>query len=234
MFLQVCAGFANRLRATVSGICGAEDLNLPLVISWPVEWACAATFTDLFEPVPHVEFCSSLNNRARMCLSPADWEQERGRGEIVIKSYGQFHQSDPARWRRVLQSLRPRLEFLERVRSCDVGIHIRRTDNRTSCEKSPTAVFIAEMRKYPNDTTFFVATDDVREWDALVSAFSEERLIRVTTDYSRNTLEGIHAAFVDFLCLASCGEILGSAGSSFSEMAAAYGTKALRIIKPTV
>jgi hypothetical protein len=233
MFLQVCAGLANRLRATVSGICAAEDLGVPLVISWPWEVTCAATFKDLFEPVPKIEISEMHNYRARMCLSPADWEREKTHSEIIIKSYGQFHQSDPERWLRTLRSLKPREEFLGPVKKLIVGnvvgVHIRRTDNKVSCEKSPTAAFIAEMKKYPSDIRFFIATDDTKEWYTLLNTFSAARLIRATTNSSRDTSDGMCDAFIDFLCLAACKEILGSAGSSFSEMAAAYGGRPLRI-----
>jgi len=234
MFLQVCAGLANRLRATVSGICAAQDMNLQLMISWPWEVTCAATFKDLFEPVPNVVIVEIYNYKARMCLSPADWEREKTESEIAIKSYGQFHQSDPERWLQTLRSLKPKAEFTERVKTIIrghmVGIHIRRTDNKVSCERSPTSAFIAEMSKYPSDTVFFIATDDNSEWYTLLKIFSAERLIRATTNRSRNTSDGMRAAFIDFLCLAACTEILGSAGSSFSEMAAAYGDRPLRIV----
>jgi len=236
MFLQVCAGLANRLRATVSGICAAQDLGVPLVISWPWEATCAATFNDLFEPIPRVEISETHNYRARMCLSPADWEREKIQSEIIIKSYGQFHQSDPARWLQTLQSLKPRAEFTSYVKALVgfgghvVGVHIRRTDNKVSCERSPTSAFIAEMRKYRSDTCFFIATDDNREWENLSRVFPAERLIRATTNRSRDTSDGMRAAFIDFLCLAGCAEILGSAGSSFSEMAAAYGDRPLSIV----
>ena len=116
------------------------------------------------------------------------------------------------------------------VKRGDVGVHIRRTDNKVSCEKSPTAAFIAAMSTYPNDTVFFIATDDNREWEILSKIFPAERLIRATTNSSRDTSDGMRAAFIDFLCLAGCDEILGSAGSSFSEMAAAYGDKPLHMV----
>lgn len=236
MFLQVCAGLANRLRATVSGICAAQDLGVPLVISWPWEATCAATFNDLFEPIPRVEISETHNYRARMCLSPADWEREKIQSEIIIKSYGHFHQSDPARWLKTLQSLKPRAEFTERVKTLVgfgghvVGVHIRRTDNKVSCERSPTSAFIAEMIQYKKDTVFFIATDDNKEWDNLARIFPTERLIRATTNRSRDTSDGMRGAFIDFLCLSACAEILGSAGSSFSEMAAAYGDRPLCIV----
>jgi hypothetical protein len=86
------------------------------------------------------------------------------------------------------------------------------------------------MHTYPKDTVFFIATDDNREWDTLSRVFPVERLIRATTNSSRDTSEGVRGAFIDFLCLAACAEILGSAGSSFSEMAAAYGDRPLCIV----
>lgn len=236
MYLEVCAGFANRLRATVSGICAAEDVKCSLTISWPVESVCAATFTDLFEPIDDIIFCSSHNPNAQMCLSPEDWLKEKTKGNILIKSYGQFHQSDPARWNRVLRSLklRPKLEdYANKTIQLTypiVGVHIRRTDNMVSRQKSPTHAFLKKMLTYHTNIFFFIATDDNEEWEIIAKTIPVERLVRANINHSRNTLSGMFGAVVDFLCLSKCSEILGSAGSSFSEMAAAYGDCPLHII----
>ena len=236
MYLEVCAGFANRLRATVSGICAAEDVNCSLTLSWPVESVFAATFTDLFEPIDGIITCSLRNPNTHMCLSPEDWLKEKTNSNILIKSYGQFHQSDPARWNRVLRSLqlRPTLvEFAEktiRLTYPIVGVHIRRTDTIVSRQKSPTHAFLKKMLTYDTNIFFFIATDDINEWDIITKSIPVERLVRANINHSRDTLSGIMGAVIDFLCLSKCSEILGSAGSSFSEMAAAYGECPLHII----
>ena len=51
LHLQVCAGFANRVRAMVSGICLAETLNMPLVVHWfPKSPECACRFSSVLDP----------------------------------------------------------------------------------------------------------------------------------------------------------------------------------------
>ena len=79
------------------------------------------------------------------------------------------------------------------------------------------------MDAYPADTEFFVATDDATERSATVHRYPGRLLPRATLQLDRDTLAGVQGALQDFLSLAACRQILGSVGSSFSEMAAAYG-----------
>jgi len=239
IYLEVCAGLTNRMRATVSGICAAEDLGRPIVISWPKEYGFGARVTDLFDlsTLPSwISFSDTRLYKLQSCLSPEDWAKLCNQETIAIKSYGQFHQSDPARWLSWLRRLRPRKEFVDAivVRAPTVGIHIRRTDNTVSIEKSPTEVFIHAIKAYPADTQFFLATDDPKEYDTISMKIPDRKFLRACLIPDRNTQVGIEEAFLDFLCLASCTEILGSAGSSFSEMAAAFGAINLNTLSRTV
>ena len=244
------AGLANRLRAMASAICAAEDTGRPLIVCWTQEYnAYRGRPEQLFDlkalpftlvdagfggppPYPHGE-----------CLSPADWEKYSSRDPykpIFIKSYGHFHQSDPQRWVRALQSIRPSIAIQEALRGFLetlpiqpkqlVGVHIRRTDHRKAIQLSPTESFFAAMRAYPADTHFYLATDDTLERDCMIQAFPG-RIHTGATNLNRYTEEGGVHAFFDFLCLSSCGVILGSAGSSFSECAAFYGGCPLRVIQ---
>lgn len=220
IYLQVCAGLANRLRATVSGLCAAEDLSRSIVISWPREAVFGATWSDLFEDISGVTFRDVDYNAhgLRMCLSPEDWARESKLESITIKSYGHFHNTDPERWLKWLRRIKP----LKPVAPLDaVGVHIRRTDNRKSIQESPTKAFFKAMDS--TDTMFFVATDDLVERSALVHRYPGRLLPRATLQLDRDTLAGVQGALQDFLSLAACRQILGSVGSSFSEMAAAYG-----------
>ena len=231
MELQVCAGLANRLRATVSGICAAEAIGVPIKISWPREAVFGATFTDLFELPVGATFDDAFLQGAKMCLSESDWD---GRTGLRLKSYGCFYRKDPQRWLECLRSLKPRAEFVPRLPPNTVGVHIRRTDNARSIKDSPTEAFFRAMDAYPAATTLFLATHSPAERAAVLARYPG-RVITIPIEcYHRDLLKGIQEAFREFLGLASSSEILGSAGSSFSEMAAAYGNKALRIIKPTV
>jgi hypothetical protein len=244
------AGLANRLRAMASAICGAEDTRRPLVIVWQQEYNIyhgrAAKMFDLSAaPCKLVEagFGGPPPYPHRECLSPYDWTRFKEKDPykpIYMKSYGHFHQSDPVRWVAALRSLHPHPAIVQRVDSLFseweaaaggalVGVHIRRTDNRKAIQLSPSQAFFERMRSYPQATHFFLATDDALERDFFVQAFPGRVHFGATT-LNRDSEEGSVQAFVDLLCLASCREILGSAGSSFSEVAAAYGGCPLHII----
>jgi hypothetical protein len=111
-----------------------------------------------------------------------------------------------------------------------MGIHIRRTDHLAAIQKSPTEAFIKAMREYPPETRFFVATDSEAERNALKVVFGQ-RILTIATVLNRETFVGGVDAFLDFLGLSLCSEILGSAESSFSQMAAAYGGCPLKVIR---
>jgi hypothetical protein len=235
MQLEVCAGLANRLRATASGLCAAEDISQNLILSWPHERVFDAIWADLFEPIPSVEHMVTSLEKPTLCLSPRDWDAEKGNPIIKIKSYGHFHQSDPVRWLIHLRKIVPLPVFRQTVdillgTTRPIGVHIRRTDHAKAIQNSPTKAFIHAMRAYPEDTIFFLATDDIKEWYTLAAHFPG-RILHYSVHLNRNSLDGIQEALVDFLALSRCREILGSVGSSFSEMAAAYGDVPLKIIQ---
>ena len=244
------AGLANRLRAMASAICGAEDMGRSLIILWTQEYSiCRGRPEQLFDtkalPFTLVDagFGGPPPHPHRECLSPADWEKYSSRDPykpIFIKSYGHFHKSDPPRWLRALRSIQPSGALRDALQTffatlpvephALVGVHIRRTDHRKAIQFSPTEAFFAAMRAYPADTHFYLATDDPLERDLIVQAFPG-RVHTGATNLNRNTEEGAVHAFFDFLCLSSCGVILGSAGSSFSECAAFYGGCPLRVVQ---
>lgn len=227
----MCAGLANRLRATVSGIRAAEELGCGITISWPKEAVFGATWTDLFEVdlAAWIQFTDEPIKGAKICLTAEDFAKVKDQEEILIKSYGCFQPMD-AKWRNWLRRLRPLPKLMGGFSPRAVGVHIRRTDNATSCLSSPTPAFHAAMNSFPPTTHFFLATDDPVERKALMDSYPGRVIVYPTTCYHRDLKEGIKQSFSEFLALASCSEILGSVGSSFSEMAAAYGGVPLRLI----
>lgn len=111
-----------------------------------------------------------------------------------------------------------------------IGVHIRRTDNARSIAESPTEAFIRRMQQAPATTRFYVATDDEREKERLCKAFPH-RVVVSPTVANRHTREGIEEAVVELFTLAGTRCILGSACSTFSDMAANIGHIPLEIIK---
>lgn len=113
-----------------------------------------------------------------------------------------------------------------------IGLHIRRTDNAESIAKSPTELFINKVREEidrNNDTKVFLATDSSAVKQEFITAFGS-RIITPQEDACRDSISGIRGGVVDLWTLASTQKIYGSAGSSFSPMAASIGGVALEIM----
>lgn len=114
-----------------------------------------------------------------------------------------------------------------------IGIHIRRTDNKTSIANSPVEAFTDIMsRLVENDqkTRFYLATDDELIENELKSKYNIIPHKTFGETKSRDSVTGIMDAYVDMLCLSRCDKIYGSYGSSFSEMAALIGNKPIEIV----
>jgi hypothetical protein len=248
--LYPCAGFANRLRAIVSGMCAAEDTSRSLLIHWVRQpGICSLRVQDVFDidAFPSWVYVNegSVSGSAfqqKECLSPADWEKTKSFNpnvSIVIKSYGHFHQSDPERWSRHLRALPFRAYLASAVSqaltplhlaSSVVGVHLRRGDNVKAIAESPTEAFFPILDALPPTTGFVVASDDDGERKVLAAKYPG-RVTSVARTLDRTTSLGGIDAILDFLALARCSQIFGTAASSFSELAAAYGGCPLTVVR---
>lgn len=235
LHLQVCAGFANRIRALVSGLCLAEDLDIPLVIHWfPMSPECVCKFSSVIDPeslpktvkvVPEdIYMAKEVLNMNDWLFVYRHWDQK---SDLTIKSYGIFYKN--VNWDKYLVALRyTRIvkELLERRCSSvnwsnSIGVHIRRGDNKKSIEGSPLESFLQKMRN--NKEAFYVvATDDTKVREQIQLEFAD-RCVFPAAVLTRKTEEGMIHGVVDFFALSRCTEIWGSYASSFSEIAAKYG-----------
>lgn len=131
------------------------------------------------------------------------------------------------------QCLRPIHELQKRIdeitsryrKRHTTGLHIRRTDNAASIAQSPDEAFIRaidERIAADSEALFFVATDDEAFKQKLIAKYPE-RIITQQTENRRDTATGIQCAVIDVWCLAMTDGIIGSAHSSFSEVAAEIG-----------
>ena len=114
-----------------------------------------------------------------------------------------------------------------------VGVHIRRTDNVPSTDKSKTGDFIRRMEELVEEksgTSFYVATDDPGTESKLKQHFSERICSMPHKHLDRNSGAGIEDAATDMYCLSRTSLILGSFSSSFSTVASAIGKIPLEII----
>lgn len=247
------AGFANRLRALVSAMCAAEDIQAPLKVLWPHEpYIHTSQFRALFDTeslpswmkvdeavlAPHTGW-----KDIKEVLTQEDWDfwldRMGSKRPIRIKSHGHFYKSDQERWLGHLRSLKPNVVLAAKrdilfhslpSSMTIVGVHIRRGDNKKSMEESPSELFWEMMRSYNESVLFYLATDSAEERATAMKLFPR-RILVGSTILDRNDPFSGSNAMIDFICLSSCSEILGSYYSSFSEMAAMYGGVKLRVVK---
>ena len=114
-----------------------------------------------------------------------------------------------------------------------VGIHIRRTDNWLSIQKSPLSLFIEAMQREIEacaDTNFYVATDDVATKEELRRCFGN-RILTLDTDCSRNSISGMKDAVKEMWILSRTTRIYGSFYSSYSVIASHLTNIPLQILQ---
>jgi len=121
-------------------------------------------------------------------------------------------------------------------RRCNIGVHIRRSDNAASILNSPLELFIAEitnaLRSSPN-LNFYLSTDSDDVAVALKQKF-DSKIVTGVNVRERNSRKGICAALIDLYCLSTCEEVWGSHSSSFSQRAATISNIPLKVISQPV
>lgn len=245
LYLEVNAGLCNRIRALVSGICWAQHLNRDLVVCWPsFKPECIAEFTDLFTESsvpPNVKILNNTLSQRQTCLSPADanrlLQNVPAEVPISIISHGCFWSLNKELWLSHLRNLQPSLAVatvlatwnLKGLRNTDTAIHIRRTDNQKAIQLSPFTMFLEYIQNNPEER-FALFTDDTDAADMLNVQFGYQ-ILTFESVRSRVSKEGMIEAAAVFFSLASRKRIIGSANSSFSEIARDYGNNLLEVLR---
>lgn len=116
-------------------------------------------------------------------------------------------------------------EISQRFTNHTIGVHIRRTDNIQSIRQSPVEVFVQAMNRElaNNPTTMFYLASDDEEVKHHLSKLFQGRIITMSDDTSRNSLEGMKFAVTDLFCLSKTKKIIGSVYSSYSQIAGELG-----------
>lgn len=122
-----------------------------------------------------------------------------------------------------------------------IGIHIRRTDHRQAIDESPLELFVDAIereREASSCTTLrhgdtfriYLATDDEATKDALRSRYGSS-VIMSDAEATRESADGIRDALAEMFALSRTRRIYGSAGSTFSPIAAALGNVPITIVQ---
>lgn len=226
--LEVCAGFANRLRALISGLCYAYELNEPLILFWNIDNTCAIDLHECidvnkipnfvtvqsghFEPYKHIYYQSDLDNLPKQ-----------------IKSYSHFYTKNTDLYNNFLRSIKFKVKPI--TNKSMIGLHIRRTDHVKCIQQNPLNYFEEYIDN--SDKTIYLATD-CKETKTYFQKKYGLRIITNDIELTRTNKSGMIGAITDFINLAHCGQIIGSKGSSFSEMASLYGDVSLILSETNV
>jgi len=104
-----------------------------------------------------------------------------------------------------------------------IGVHIRRTDHKTVIRDNPTEGFIHRMReqaKLHPGCKFYIASDDPEVKEEMRRLFPGRIITQPDIVLSRDDVRGMKDAVVELFTLARTDAIIGSRGSTYSELAA--------------
>ena len=235
LMLRMQGGFCNRLRAIVSGVLWAEDLNCQLHISWPVEpghMACA--FEELIDPtsIPRLSSVRQgyLTNTHQI-ISSNDMElvvKMINNNEIRIQSYSEFHPDvrmsrglSILRGIRIVADLEHQAEMewqLLKGKPEWLGVHFRGTDHQKCLKASPLTRFFEQLGASPSN--MLLITDETHIKEEFFNRYGKETVSTTNLELGRRTSKQQRAGVIEWLLLQKCGSIIGSLGSSYSELAA--------------
>jgi len=113
-----------------------------------------------------------------------------------------------------------------------IGVHIRQTDHTLAIDASPIEAFAKLIKELVDrGERIYLSTDDREVRDRFYNEYPNNIFYQKTDELSRESLEGMKAAYVDIICLSRSKKIYGSCFSSFSEYAAYIGNIPLEIVK---
>ena len=253
-------GLANRMRAVASAYELCKKVDSTLQVVWflrsifeetPLVAIREATMLDhilydrarkknLFVPAlpQRILFQRHIKEQDVTPLKKVSFDFEQwARGKRCYMSCYQVFGSFPDElYSRLFRPVKEVMDVVDGYRSQfgshTIGLHIRRTDNAESIAKSPTSLFINKVREEIDqhaDAKVFLATDSAEVKQEFIAAFGSH-IITPKEDACRDSISGIRGGVVDLWTLASTQKIYGSAGSSFSPMAASIGGVPLEIM----
>lgn len=245
LIIQPMGGLCNRMRAINSARILAEKRGEKLQVVWNVNPELGCPFEELFQPTDAFTY---FNIHSKWNLKKMFYQLTRSRigndelrdarvdgnlpdsyvsslsSSLYIKTEEHFFVNhDYSPFMPSKDILAKQKKLMEGFGPHNVGVHVRRTDNKPAIGKSSTDAFISSMEKelalHP-DTKFYLATDDLSEEARLREHFPNCIISNEGRDLSRDSVTGIKDAFVDLLCLSATDKIIGSYFSSFTDIAA--------------
>lgn len=187
----------------------------------------------------HIRYRSVIYNEqvSELCGKGFDFAAWANTGPTLLWTWYDFEPWKPELLAHLFKPL-PEIVKLIDQRTKDftehtIGLHIRRTDNKESIQSSPTSLFtdvIDRRKEVHDDLRIYLATDDETTKHELQSRYGK-CIITSAKEARRDSVDGIREGLVEMLALSRTSHIYGSAGSSFSVIAAKYGNTPLTILQ---
>ena len=243
IYLDLRDGLCNRLRAIASLYCYLQDNNIKkkVKVLWFQNQYLNCPFEELLYPINGFEienvkigkknitplniivkrFLAGQTSRIVEKIEDIYFEKKK----IYIRTCSQLYENTS--YEMIQFKVNEALIFARRN---NIGLHIRRTDNKISIAESPMELFVSKIeQEIALDSTvrFYLVTDDEYIKKELLKAYGKNIICQKNMDLSRESEDGIKGAAVDLLNLANCKKIYGSYWSSFSETASTIGKNEL-------
>lgn len=252
-------GLGNRMRVINSALNLARQNGKESIrVLWKKDAGLNASFNDIFHPIANALITnkillmsyyfysrkllplryryyddqSVLNNR----FDTNYWNQNHQK--VILNTCFDFYelnaQTNFYNLFKPVEKLQKKIDEISAdFHEATIGVHIRRTDNIPSAEKSKTDDFMSRMEELIEEkpgVNFYVATDDPGTENKLKQHFGNRIRSIHYKHLDRNSGAGIEDAVTDMYCLSRTSLILGSFSSSFSDVASGIGKIPLEII----
>lgn len=251
-FLLAEGGLSNRIRALASASVLSEVLCKDIRLCWIPNYSCPSSLSDLFDPARicsciGINILNPIDYRRAISVCKSFYEDRSlfsawNYWELFVKDHGvvdwvQYYDLYKDRLRKIFSNLSPGIidranQLYEKFAGRRfIGVHMRGTDFKEHYEKVyhgrrlPTANdFVIELNKYSNEYALFVCSDD----DEMLREFSKSCTRSfICNDHvyhkDRYRKTSVADSLVDLVVLSRCDLVLGTFGSSFSEMACDLG-----------
>lgn len=257
IIIQPSGGLCNRIRVINSAYELAKKRGDKLTVLWLNNAELNCPFESLFQPVTEIKIINIYSNfnlkklffqlTANQRFDNTAIENNKKEGilnesfyktlkkNVYLSTWEHFYPSSDYHFFQPANAIQTKIDAITKNfgKKC-VGVHIRRTDHTWAIESSKTNNFVTaieqELAVNP-DAKFYIATDDINEENLLREKFPNQIISNQNKTLSRNSIEGMHDALIDLMCLAGTTKIFGSYYSSFTDIAADWNKIEKIVIK---
>ena len=237
LLINARRGLGNRLRAVLSGWAFADASGCSLRVMWLPNSQCGARLDDLWHHPFHE---LPLNQGRLLAAASGGWVDHLGEGELDLTRFRRptvavhageaFDNPAGIHWYDRLERLAPVAAIRDRVEATShdlagtgplVGVMVRAHASAHAATAASDPVDYAlrrldEIRAASPHCTVFLSSDSP---EASEFVRSRHDVVELADKGEFNSVRGVQDAVCDLYLLASCGWIVGSHASSFSEIA---------------